>query len=317
MVRERGRAPPIDVLSRPLILATPHSLLSSWQPHGVLCGMLVVRVSVSYHVELLPQPAVCSKTLPIFLNPRPTTVSRFQCPSRPEFRARRKSSTSLPSSTPNIQNHHSMASNEIGSWRKTTYFTAEQFHDASKPPVHRLSQSGRRLLWSLQGPLSLAISVLAEACNPDGPREPYMHGNGRHPISHEPITEQPVLILAIKEEDLEGWQDAWWDLNYERFNEDALPALEDAPPTFVSLVVTATNGEFVSIHDYVLTVNTWLMKRRERILQARHVADDDYVPGAVEERLLVLAHNPEMVNVKAEEELLPMLRSTIENNRRR
>ncbi len=66
MVRERGRAPPIDVLSRSLTLATQHSRLSLWQPHGVLCGVLVVRVSISYHVDPLPQLAVCFKIVPIY-----------------------------------------------------------------------------------------------------------------------------------------------------------------------------------------------------------------------------------------------------------
>ena len=210
-----------------------------------------------------------------------------------------------------------MASGEIGPWEQIVYFTAEPFYDASKPvPFHRLSQAGRRLLWNLQGPLNSAITVLAQDCDPDGPREPYIHGNDLHPISNEPITEQPVVILVVIEKNLEDWEDAWWDHSYQRIAEDINPAPEDVPPTFVSLLVTASNGEFVSIHDFVATVHPWLMTRREEILQARHVADVDYAPGAVEEKLLVLAHDAEMVNAGNEDEVLPMLRKIFENNRR-
>ena len=210
-----------------------------------------------------------------------------------------------------------MASDEIDTGGHIVYLTAEQFQGMSKPVfAHHLSQSGRRLLWNLQGPLSSAISVLAEDGNPDGPREAYLHGNDRHPITNEPITEHPVVTLTVMEENLRDWEDAWWDLNYEGFDEDIQPAPEDLPPTFEPLVVTASNGEFVSIHDSVSAVHPWLMVRREQILLARHVADDDYMPGAVEERLLVRAQDTELVNAEDEEEWLAALRSIFENRGR-
>ncbi len=212
-----------------------------------------------------------------------------------------------------------MASNDIGSFRKETIsFTAERFYDGRIPvPFHRLSQSGRRLLWHLQGPLRSAISVMGEDCNPDGPREPYIHGNDRHPISNDPITEQPMIIVVVIEKALDDWEDEWWDHNYERVGESILPTPEDLPQRSGPLLVTASNGEFVSVHDYVSVVHLWLMKRREKILQARHVADPDYVPGAFEEKLLVSVHDAEVVDAGDEEEVLQMLREIFESNKRR
>ncbi|KAG7288133.1 hypothetical protein NEMBOFW57_007656 [Staphylotrichum longicolle] len=217
-----------------------------------------------------------------------------------------------------------MSAGEIGPWGPIVYLTADELVQLNKPVMGRLSQPGRRLLWSLQGPLSSAISVLAEDenPNPDGPREPYFRHGGDgtdrwHPISNEPVTEQRLTTLTVTEENLSGWQDEWWNINGEGFDEDAQPAPGDLPPTFEPLVVTASNGEFVSIHDYVSAVHPWLMAGREQILRARHVADDHYVPGLVEERLLVVAHDAELVFVVDEQEWLADLRSNFEENRRR
>jgi hypothetical protein len=214
-----------------------------------------------------------------------------------------------------------MATGEMGPWGPIVYVTADQLDN---PVIAFISESGRRLFWTLQGPLDSAISVLGEDRNPDGPREPYLrHGDGDgggddlHPISNEPITEKPIATLTVTEEYLSGWQDEWWNINYEGYDEDVQPSPDDLPPTFEPLVVTASNGEFVSVHDYVSAVHPWLMARREQILRARHVADDDYAPGPVEERLLVCAQDTELVVAEDEQEWLSTLRGIFEENRRR
>ncbi|KAK4234568.1 hypothetical protein C8A03DRAFT_37649 [Achaetomium macrosporum] len=174
---------------------------------------------------------------------------------------------------------------------------------------------GKRLLWSLEGPLRSAISVLAEDLNPDGPREPYItirrgqaSEEDRHPISNEPITAQPVASLTVTEEYLSHWLDKWWTINQEGFDKDVQPAQGDEPPTFEPLVVTASNGEFVTIHDYV-----------SAILRASHAGEDDYTPGAAadDERLLICAQNTEMVSAQDEREWLETLRWIFEENERR
>ena len=212
--------------------------------------------------------AVASAVPTTYLNAKPTTVPPFNVPSvlSLESRACSKPSNHQPHAQPtlaNTRNHDPMASDEIGPGGHIVYLTAEQFQEMTKPVfAHHLSQSGRRLLWNLQGPLSSALSVLAEDGNPDGPCEPYLNGNDRHPIGSESITEQPVVTSTVMEENLGDWEDAWCDINYEGFDEDIQPAPEDLPPTFEPLVVTASNGGFVSIHDYVSAVHPWLMARR-------------------------------------------------------
>jgi hypothetical protein len=213
-----------------------------------------------------------------------------------------------------------MASGDVNPWGQgpIVYLSAEEFDAITNPPLPLVSDPGRRLFWTLQGPLNTAISVLAEDCNPDGPREPYLRqGTTYHPIGNEPITTRRFATLTVTEESIDTWRDEWDNLNYEGFDEDIRPAPEDLPPTFEPLVVTASNGEFVSVHDYVTAVHPWLMARREQILRARNVADDRYTPEEVEERLLVAVQNAEMVVAEDEQEWLAALREPFVENRRR
>ena len=214
-----------------------------------------------------------------------------------------------------------MASGDVNPWGQgpVVYLSAEEFDRMTNPPLPLLSDPGRRLFWTLQGPPNSAISVLAEDCNPDGPREPYLRqGTDHHPVGDEPITTRPFVTLTVTEESIDGWRDEWDNINYEGFDEDVRPAPGDLPPTFEPVVVTASNGEFISVHDYVTVVHPWLMARRAQILRARHVADDHYTPGEAEERLLVVVQNAEMVVAEDEQEWLAVLRdSFVENGRRR
>ena len=190
-----------------------------------------------------------------------------------------------------------------------------------------LSEPGKRLFWTLQGrPLSTAISVMPADLNPDAPREAYgtqtLTGTTTwHPISQEAVTAPPVASLTVAEEYLGGWQDEWWTINMEGFDEDVQPAPEDVPPQFEPLVVTASSaaaGGFVTVHDFVSAVHPWLMGLREQILRARNVADDEYTPDADgDARLLVVADLVELVRVEDEDEELAVMRWRFEENRRR
>ncbi|KAI1123312.1 hypothetical protein F5Y10DRAFT_55956 [Nemania abortiva] len=184
------------------------------------------------------------------------------------------------------------------------------------PPMPWISMPARRLFWTLNGPLSTSIFVMAEDRNPDGPREPYFRqtpaGTSWHPISQEPITEEPIASLTVTEQHLDEWQDEWWTLNQEGFDEDVQPDPADIPPTFEPLVVTAS-GDFVTVHDFVSAVHPWLMERREQILRATNLADEDYTPPA-DARLLVSAGRPEMVAVEDEDEWMSSMRWVYERS---
>lgn len=52
------------------------------------------------------------------------------------------------------------------------------------------------------------------------------------------MTEKPVKYLKIEEENLSDWQNQWWTISQEGFDEDVQPEPRDEP-----LVVTAS-GDF-------------------------------------------------------------------------
>lgn len=185
------------------------------------------------------------------------------------------------------------------------------------PPRALFSQSAKRLYWTLQGPLSTAISVMPLDLNPDAPCEAYFRqtlaGTTWHPISESPITDQPVASLVVKEINLMDWRNSWWTLNQEGFDETDEP--EGEPPEFGPLVVIASNGEYVTVNDYVTAVHPWLMGHREQILKARNVEeDDDYEPERGE-RLLLQLNWPAEISAEDEDEWKESLRWRFLNGR--
>lgn len=76
------------------------------------------------------------------------------------------------------------------------------------------------------------------------------------------------------------------------------------PPEFRPLVVTASNGQYMTVHDFVTftAVHPCLMEQREQIIKARNVAvDDDYEPGGNESLLVQLDH-PAGISAEDEDE---------------
>ncbi|KAK3380522.1 hypothetical protein B0T24DRAFT_615657 [Lasiosphaeria ovina] len=188
------------------------------------------------------------------------------------------------------------------------------------PPAPRLamlSQPAKRLYWTLQGPLSTAITVMPLDLNPDAPREAYFRqtlaGTTWHPVSESPITDPPVASLAVKETNLMDWRDSWWTVNQEGLDETDEP--EGEPPEFGPLFVRASNGEYVTVHDYVTAVHPWLMGQREQVLKARNMAEDDNYEPEGNERLLLQLNRPAEISVEDEDEWKESLRWRFRNGR--
>ncbi|KAI0521919.1 hypothetical protein F5B22DRAFT_594696 [Xylaria bambusicola] len=182
---------------------------------------------------------------------------------------------------------------------------------STPPPVAWISMAGRRLLWTLQGPLSSSIFVLPEDCNPDGARD-LLYRQTRteatwHPIAQEPMTQTPVASLTVIEQHLDDWQDEWYTINQEGFDEDVQPDTGDFPPEFDPLIVRASSRDYVTVQDFVSAVHPWLMERREDVQRAMNVADEEYTPPT-DVRLLVSATRPEELSVKDEAEWMSALR---------
>lgn len=195
--------------------------------------------------------------------------------------------------------------------------TGPPVYQHSYPPVNNISPAGRRLYWTLQGPLaSSAISVMPEDLNPDGQHELYYRrqepaATAWHPISQESITEQPVASLTVTEYNLDYWRDGWWELNIEP-NDDILDVdaeeFPGMPPKFDPVVVSASNGQFVTIHDYLSAVHPWLMDRRMLILRAKYeLLDENFVPTA-DQKMLVCPEPPHCVGADMENEWRESLR---------
>lgn len=167
-----------------------------------------------------------------------------------------------------------------------------------------LSQPAKRLYGTLQGPVSTAVTVMPLDLNPDAPREAYFRqtlaGTTWHPISESPITEIPVASIVIKETSLMYWRDEWWTLNQEGL--DGVDEPEWQPPEFEPLVVTASNGQYVTVHDYVTAVHSWLMDHKEQIIKARNLVEDDEYEPEGNERLLVQLDQPGEITAEDEDE---------------
>ena len=94
------------------------------------------------------------------------------------------------------------------------------------------------------------------------------------------------------------------------------PAPGDEPPKLEPLVATASNGKFVTVHDFVSAVHPWPMARRQQILRAKNVQDEEYRPDP-DAKLLVAADRPELVITEDEQVWLGVLRWGFEEGRRR
>ncbi|KAK1563974.1 uncharacterized protein LY79DRAFT_645124 [Colletotrichum navitas] len=152
--------------------------------------------------------------------------------------------------------------------------TAEIPETNRKVPM--LSDSSRRLYWTLNGPLENSIQVAPNRYyEPGDVMEPYFRPGDAvagispswHPVSQESLMEPPVTAITVRIECMDALEDVWVELNrdYTDINTDPQqPRAKD-----VQLEVT-TSGEFLTIHDYVSAVHPWLIGLRERIIDTLH-----------------------------------------------
>lgn len=204
-----------------------------------------------------------------------------------------------------------------------TYFIPPDTVWAPLNPYADVSAAGRRLYWTLQGPLTSAVSVIHDAIFPDPslPHEHYFRGQSPdgtaswHPISRESITKFPRSSLTVTEEFLHDWQNQWWTINAEGFNDmTGYDPGDREPPTFDPVVVTASNGEFVTIHDFLTTLHPFLMNHRDQLLRAMHLGEDeDYIPTG-EERVLIDMLRVDSLYAREEDELRRAWQRAVERN---
>lgn len=83
-------------------------------------------------------------------------------------------------------------------------------------PLPKHAAGIRRLHWTLQGPLSTAISVMDSNWNPNAPTEPYCQQLAPsaavwHSVSQEPLTTPKVSSISVVVDALEEYPDNWMD----------------------------------------------------------------------------------------------------------
>jgi hypothetical protein len=160
-----------------------------------------------------------------------------------------------------------------------------------------------RLYWTLQGPLTSAISVMKNKYyEPEVLLEPYYVQTDTGPIwstvVQSPLTEPAISSLDVGVEVLQEWDEQWTEVHtdhatFEPASDDEengakfgpLPEFdpeedEEGPehlvrccgqdrPRGADIMLTLTaSGPFITVHDYVSAVHPWLMSLREKILQA-------------------------------------------------
>jgi hypothetical protein len=161
------------------------------------------------------------------------------------------------------------------------------------------THDARRLYWTLNDPLVSAIFVMDnDYYEPDTPLELYcLHAGPESSLSsvaQSPLTERKISSVTVSVEQLDDWEDRWFELHRDHAvvpvrddgDDQMSPVYESDQEeeeetgssfdcdckslplsTKFSLVVNATDG-FLTIHDYVSVVYSWLMSHRETILRA-------------------------------------------------
>lgn len=210
----------------------------------------------------------------------------------------------------------------------------------------RLTDAALRLLWTLQGPLSTSVMVMAERQNPDSPREAYFQqtlgGTSWHAIASEALTEPQVSSITVTVDVLQIWADEWeeshrhaepgdegcifgqvtqgQEVEGERDEdadaddgEDGLVLLRccgtNRPSMHTPLVVrppSSSGRQHITVHDYVSAVHPWLMAQWDDILSARNVWGDR--PPSADTKLAVNYHGPGHLMIDELEHWLSLMR---------
>ncbi|KAF0330905.1 hypothetical protein GQ607_001774 [Colletotrichum asianum] len=200
------------------------------------------------------------------------------------------------------------------------------------------SPQALRLSWRLQGPLSESLFVVRDWDAQDPPHELFTTQNltGNilwHAISQEALTEPRIKTTSVHADVSKRWQSEWieWhfndddcvygelldDLHYEsecsssegdEENDDGdegelLRCCDtDRPKQALSLVIEASNMEYITIHAYVSALHPWLMRLRQDITRADNMLGDRKPEEY--EHLVVDVTNPQYLSIIDEKRFL-------------
>ncbi|KAL3421701.1 hypothetical protein PVAG01_05857 [Phlyctema vagabunda] len=171
---------------------------------------------------------------------------------------------------------------------------------AAQQWVRPALNSGQLLFWTLDGPLTSAVSVMPSPSTPDRPLEPYYNqaSDNWHPVAWLPITEPKVSSITVHVYQLEEWESAWCDQHWEHTDPDSEEDMQDGVEwtilelhdgttepdllrccgtmrprgkNFSVMAKPTVHGEegFVTVHDFLTVVHPWLIGLKTEILAAK------------------------------------------------
>jgi hypothetical protein len=202
-----------------------------------------------------------------------------------------------------------------------------------------LAPDAKRLVWSLDGDMIAAIHVMKDSKSPES-LEPYFtkataddHTGTWHPVSQSPLSEPKISSVTVEVSPLDNWENEWLDWHQGHveldvgYQDESMVRIGELPdfdpikdeegpkhllrccgsdrPRGKNATVEVKAGlhskeDFITIHDYLLTVHPWLLGLKEDILGAISVFEDDPLPP--ETMLMVALAIPDMLLIQQKAE---------------
>ncbi|KAK4103746.1 hypothetical protein N658DRAFT_494239 [Parathielavia hyrcaniae] len=174
------------------------------------------------------------------------------------------------------------------------------------------SEAGKRLFWTLNGPLEAAIQVApSEFYEPGDVMETYFGPDGSpHPVSQASPFEPPVSSITARVRCFDTWEHNWDSLHRlcGEYDDNPYPRRrgprpdgetpdrlylieccgEKRPWAYNTFLQVTTQGELLTVHEYVSAVHPWLMAMRDTLLDVLGKIDDQ--PKLPSETKLAVLH---------------------------
>ncbi|KAK2612682.1 hypothetical protein QQS21_001299 [Conoideocrella luteorostrata] len=160
-----------------------------------------------------------------------------------------------------------------------------------------LTDEAFRLCWTLQGPITTAVTVLDDRQDPEGSQSPCLvqtpSGLLWHPVAQAAFTLPRISSINVTVDQLDLWPSVWEDCmgdpepgesgcvfteptdkNERRYLLKCMGSKR--PPNGPVLTVMASSiGGYITIRDYVSAVHPWLLSLRPSLLMAMNLSEND------------------------------------------
>ncbi|KAH6845711.1 hypothetical protein B0I37DRAFT_191175 [Chaetomium sp. MPI-CAGE-AT-0009] len=200
--------------------------------------------------------------------------------------------------------------------------------DSGEWVLRLITTAGKRLFWRLNGSLEREGTIQvapSEYYEPGTIMEPYIGPDGSlHPISQASLMEPPISSHTVRIACIDEWEQYWAEQHsrchdgpvHELYPRRLGPRPDDEtldPGIFVleccgqkrpwaynTYLQVATQGEFLTVHEYISAVHPWLMAMRDTLLYALGQMDGQRT-WSPETKLAVLYLGPAPLRIDHED----------------